>query len=633
MRPLAPGRGARTGKPIKVRPPLTLLSKILLLSFTPFLLAGMLHLYQVQSLLSALDQSIALRLEAKSARIADDISQSLEQVQSVAARVGTTPAMADAVEVLDSDYLYLQGKLLVVRDIQYITFMDLEAFGVAQGHDEFGFGKTYDVLPEVMTALTEGTPFTGLRTVDDTLLLMSVYPVRKADDTIVGGVIVGINLQGGYFEGLAEKYGVRMRLSRNRTTVIGNAEGPDVVGWDGRAVNLPAFDGGKAYGLVVFEDNRAERQRLNDLRNQMLLFMGGSAVVLLGVAAVMVRRLLRPLRALVEDMQGYSRGERRETTLPQGSGEIRDMVRTYAMMKRENMALVSGLEEKVRERTADLEEKNREILDSITYAQRIQQALLPQPRQKPLALESVFSEFFVLWEPRDIVGGDIYFARPYDDGALVSVIDCTGHGVPGAFMTILAVEQLNTAIDAEDAPLADPAAVVATLNRQVFERINSQRRKSGRHDIRDGMDMALLAVDRDRTRFRLCGMGQSLFVHRDGVVEEIRGNRFGVGAEPELEKVKTIEVLHQQGATYYLVSDGYHDQRGGPKMQAMGKRRMKSILADVARLPMDQQKDAVAGALAAWQGEGERTDDVTVLGFRLEPAPAFRPVGISMEMC
>lgn len=593
---------------------MSLLTRILVLVCVPFLLAGVLHMHQVDRLLRQLDSTIQERLRDKAQRIQVDVLEAMLEVDTMATRLGHQADLSDAVEILDTDYLYQRGRVLIGNGIDYITFVDREGFGVAKGHDEFGFGEMYDHRPEVTRALEDLSSFVGLRELEDALLIMSVHPARKTDGTPVGAVIVGIDLTKGYFSELTSKYGVRMRMDRGDRTLISNADPDAVAGWDHYTVELTHGPEGLLVGHI-FENNRVERERLIVLRNEMLLFLLGSSVVLLGVASVMVRRLIRPVAALATDMERYAGGDRTERPLPRAVAEFRRIVDTYAQMKRENTVLLETLEAKVRERTRDLEDKNRAILDSISYAKSIQYALLPPDE----LLRQPFEDSFVLWSPRDIVGGDIYFIKPMRQGTVVAVIDCTGHGVPGAFMTILAVEVLNTVIDHRPDGDVDLASVITELNTTIFTRVNAQRVRSGGSEIRDGMDMGLIYRPHGSRSFRFCGMGHGLFVRRGGaiVLEEIKGSRNGIGGGPSLSTVTVTEVEAGVADAFWLVTDGYHDQLGGPKGMPMGKRRMKEILAAHADRPMAAQRAALEEALAGWRGDRQRVDDVTVLGFRL----------------
>lgn len=247
------------------------------------------------------------------------------------------------------------------------------------------------------------------------------------------------------------------------------------------------------------------------------------------------------------------------------------------------------------------------IRESVDYASNIQRSLLPVPK----VLEELFRDHFVIWQPRDVVGGDFYWLRECERGRLLVVCDCTGHGVPGAFMTIIGTAALDQALTAH--PDGEPSALLAYMNGFV-RRTLLQDSDEGHAD--DGMEIGICRLEAGRISF--AGARFTLLaVDRQGGCRLIKGDRQGIGyrrCDPDARF--TNHVIAPGDDTYYLLTDGLVDQIGGEKRRAFGRRRLLRLLAGLQRLPMSEQKTAILESLGDYQGAEPRRDDVTVCGFR-----------------
>lgn len=269
--------------------------------------------------------------------------------------------------------------------------------------------------------------------------------------------------------------------------------------------------------------------------------------------------------------------------------------------------LTQEMERKVNERTRELTDKNREVMDSIDYAQRIQEAILP-----PVSVfTDIFMDHFIIWKPKDRVGGDFYWARKIDEGrSLIAVIDCTGHGVPGAFMTMA----INSILD----PIVDvfpdqPDRILSELNRQVKATLH---RKKTSQMTDDGLDISICYVENNK-RLVYAGAKMSLYVKRADQVQRIQGDRKSVGyrRSPDELEFTNHEWIIETGDTFYMTSDGYIDQNGGENDYSFGYTRFMQALADFGEMPMSQQKQTVEDLLIQYQGKELQRDDITVIGF------------------
>ena len=271
------------------------------------------------------------------------------------------------------------------------------------------------------------------------------------------------------------------------------------------------------------------------------------------------------------------------------------------------IALGQELEKQVAARTLELEQKNVKIMDSIDYAQRLQESILPAQTD----LAAMFADYFVFWQPRDQVGGDFYWIRRIDENrGLIAVIDCTGHGVPGAFMTMAVnsiLDNITTTVN------DDPATILTELNRRVKETLH---RSDPRGLADDGLDIGLCYWE-DGRRIVFAGAKISLFISRMGQVQLIRGNNKSLGyrrSKPDLS-FNNNEWLLEAGDVFYLTSDGFIDQNGGDRDYPFGRKRFIDTLSGLSGQSLSQQRDGLIAAWQSYMGEEMQRDDVTVFGF------------------
>jgi hypothetical protein len=268
------------------------------------------------------------------------------------------------------------------------------------------------------------------------------------------------------------------------------------------------------------------------------------------------------------------------------------------------------LEETVKQRTVELRDALEVIGDSIRYASRIQRSILPDAAQ----LGQSFAESFVLWEPRDVVGGDIYWCRRWGDGTLLILADCTGHGVPGAFMSLIATGALYLGMRVIEP--GDTAALTGFMHRYIQSGLN-QDHPGGESD--DGLELAMVYLPPDGGRLLFTGAGLSLFYSDGEGVQQVAGGRAGLGYRG-IEHGTTYRaetVAAPKGRRFYLTTDGAIQQVGGAKGRSFGTRRFKTLLASPRCGALSGQGRQILEELIAYQGEQLRRDDVTVIGFAL----------------
>lgn len=285
--------------------------------------------------------------------------------------------------------------------------------------------------------------------------------------------------------------------------------------------------------------------------------------------------------------------------------DITELRQAQEQLQRQNIELESNAR-LLRKQKQELEEKNRDIMESITYAKRIQEAILPAER----VIHNYFEEGFVLHLLRDLVGGDFYWVGAQGERVYVAVVDCTGHGVPGAFMALLGHTFLEAAI--LERKLTDPAAILGYMEQRLRQMIGE--------DTQDGMDAAICVFEPKRRFFHFAGAHRPLFFYHEGRWQLIAGAPAGLGGASWLDPHKvftTTTFYYAPGDCVYLYTDGYPDQFGADSGRRLGHRRFRELLMDIVGLPMSQQKEFLETHLHRFRGELPQTDDITVLGLRL----------------
>ncbi|MCX6254663.1 MAG: SpoIIE family protein phosphatase [Bacteroidia bacterium] len=267
------------------------------------------------------------------------------------------------------------------------------------------------------------------------------------------------------------------------------------------------------------------------------------------------------------------------------------------------------LEQKVIERTKKIEAQNREITCSMHYASRIQHALLP-PNEE---LKKLLPSYFILNKPRDIVSGDYYWLAYKDDKVIIAVADCTGHGIPGAFMSILGVAFLNEIVNKAVTIRANE--VLNQLCGQVIKSLH----QTGKNDkTRDGMEMALCVIDSGKQKLQYSGAFRPLYLIRDNELKEFKGDNMPIGIyEQEDQSFSNKEIPYKKNDIIYLFTDGYVDQLGGTDRKTFRSENFKKLLIEIQSKPMNEQKKALEKKFEEWRGEIDQVDDILIVGIKM----------------
>ena len=281
------------------------------------------------------------------------------------------------------------------------------------------------------------------------------------------------------------------------------------------------------------------------------------------------------------------------------------------------------LEDTVAERTAEVvsqkelvEEKNKEVLDSINYARRIQRSILPTREEMQKALKN----HFVLYKPKAIISGDFYWMSQVKtstenvDLVVLAAVDCTGHGVPGALMSIVANTLLNQTIKNVD--VNTPAQVLNFLNAELPKNLKQQQEGE---IIRDGMDMAICAINFKNNMMYFAGANNSIYVVRKNELVEFKGDKQAISGSTDDVKVPFTDYLYQleKNDIVYMFTDGYADQFGGPKGKKFKHKQLEHLLLYISDLRIEEQKEILDKKFEEWRGTQEQVDDVTVIGVKI----------------
>jgi serine phosphatase RsbU (regulator of sigma subunit)/uncharacterized protein HemY len=263
------------------------------------------------------------------------------------------------------------------------------------------------------------------------------------------------------------------------------------------------------------------------------------------------------------------------------------------------------------EKSKIIEEQHKDITDSIIYAQRIQQAILP-PDQMWYEL---LPDSFVLYKPKDILSGDFYWIERKQGHIFVAAADCTGHGVPGALMSVVNTNLLNKAVLEQN--LIAPNAILDAVNHWLTIALHQSFNESA---VRDGMDIALCSINIRTKRLQFAGAFNGAYVFKnDGSFLELSGDKMPVGAfiEEKMQMFSATELAMEAGDRIFLFSDGYADQFGGPSGKKLKYKKLKQYISDSLSMPMEEQKKYLDLKFTEWKGGHEQVDDVLIVGVRI----------------
>ena len=402
----------------------------------------------------------------------------------------------------------------------------------------------------------------------------------------------------------------------------------DLDGEDYTMMLIPYRRGTETVAVLAARMSRAVVVR--EIRRIIFLQLGGlivglilASVIALGTGRIITRPIIQISRQMKEIAQTRDLDRRVSVSSKDEVGELSHSFNEMVSRLKEAYSAIEAykqhLEELVDQRTAELrdsleqlEAANSRVIESIHYARTIQQAILPSDS----IIASRVPDHFVIWNPKDVIGGDIFWFDGREQGFLFAVIDCTGHGVPGAIMTMISCTTLSRVV--HEIGCTNPAQILGHLNRLVRDTL-SRDPKQPLSD--DGFDMGICYVDAAGTSLTYAGARISLFYTRDGAVHEITGDRHSLGymsSNPDFP-FTNHRIPIDSSMSVYMTTDGIQGQVGGINSVPFGKARFLSFLAVNHSRPFQEQRRLLLQAFREYKGDDVQRDDVTVVGFSVQP--------------
>jgi serine phosphatase RsbU (regulator of sigma subunit) len=280
--------------------------------------------------------------------------------------------------------------------------------------------------------------------------------------------------------------------------------------------------------------------------------------------------------------------------------------------KRHSHEILMMQKNQIKAQTKVLREKNTQIIDSINYARRIQDSIL-MPESE---IQKYLPDAFIFYKPKEIISGDFYWFSKVDDKLILAAIDCTGHGVPGAFMSMVGNMLLNEIVN--EHRITKPDEILKLLHKGVVSALSTKNEAKAE----DGMDMSLCTIDPKQKRFQFAGAKNHLYVIQGDKLKVLKAGSFSIGGRPLREDVNieftSYDFMYDDKTSIYMMSDGYMDQFGGLEDTKFNSTRFKEMLLENRALSMNMQKEVISKTLNEWKGNKDQVDDILVLGVKLQ---------------
>lgn len=365
---------------------------------------------------------------------------------------------------------------------------------------------------------------------------------------------------------------------------------------------------------VVTDDSRQRKLIWNEVINALILFVC-TLLPLIIILAVRARSITKPIVMLSGKSKAISAGNLNERIEILGNNEITELSENFNAMIEKLQESYETLEQKVKDRTAEvvqqkeiIEEKHKEITDSINYAERIQRSFLATKD----ALDQNLKDYFVFFQPKDVVSGDFYWASELENGDFIYVTaDSTGHGVPGAIMSILNISSLEKSIETK----FTPSEILNETRRIIIDRLKKDGSAEGG---KDGMDASLVLLNKERTKLTYSAANNPVWIQRNKEIIELNPDKMPVGKHDKDQiPFSQHEFILQKGDIIYTLTDGMPDQFGGAKGKKYKYTKLKETLLSITELSMAQQMKKMHEEFNNWKGDLDQVDDVCVFGVRV----------------
>jgi serine phosphatase RsbU (regulator of sigma subunit) len=257
-----------------------------------------------------------------------------------------------------------------------------------------------------------------------------------------------------------------------------------------------------------------------------------------------------------------------------------------------------------------IELKNQDLVSSLEYAKLVQDSMLSREE----TLKEIFPKSFIFNKPKEIVSGDFFWVLSQGNDTFLATVDCTGHGVPGAFMSVISFRFLNQAV--RDFGLENPSEILNFLNTEIKNTISD---KIENEEAKNALDISMVKINNKNKSFEFAGVGQKMIYAKGEELVEIKGDKFHIGQnlDPQKHKITTIEFEIVKDATLYMYSDGFQDQFGGPESKKFGAKRLKEMIGSISGLDLGKQKTSVEDTFQSWKNGYDQVDDTLFMGVQL----------------
>ena len=308
----------------------------------------------------------------------------------------------------------------------------------------------------------------------------------------------------------------------------------------------------------------------------------------------------------------FTQSESLSLQLKQVNTHLEEKVEERTAEIEQQKSLILGQRNAIEEQRLKLQRRNDDLMASITYAKHIQDSILPRKSD----IKKAFPESFIFFKPKDEVSGDFYWFKDFGDEKVIAAVDCTGHGIPGAFMSLITNELLNEIISLKG--IRETDYILSELRTSIQQVLNQEET-----DNRDGLDLSLCRIRKNSSGKRVVefsGVGNPLIYFQDEELLEIKGDRLAIGGYGLNDKHFSRTCIEVESpTTFYLFSDGYLDQFGGPKNKKFTIRRFRELLTEIQHQSLKEQAESLANNLVKWSGENRQIDDIIVVAFTVHP--------------
>jgi serine phosphatase RsbU (regulator of sigma subunit) len=313
-----------------------------------------------------------------------------------------------------------------------------------------------------------------------------------------------------------------------------------------------------------------------------------------------IRQNMEELAAINENLVRSTEELRQKNDILKEAAQMMDLKNKEIKRNRDQLFETSRL----------LEAKNESITNSIRYARRIQEAIIPEPHE----VINHFKDAFIFYQPRDIVSGDFYWFSDRYAKKIIIAADCTGHGVPGALMTMMGNSLINEIVNEKG--ISNPSEILTELDKKIVQTLQ-RTSDADKKPIHDGMDVAVLTIDTEKMEIEFAAAHNPLYYMQDGEMQQIKGSKFPVGSSQYGDKLFDYNLVKaKEGDVFYIFTDGFQDQYSQEAQRKYMSKRFRSFLLLISHLPMEEQRLKLMEEFNLWKGESPQTDDILVIGIK-----------------